>query len=225
MQWRVWLFAIGICLAAIRIASGTTLNVSGTTALTVTSEPHRIVLAWSGPVEAPMQAKLAEALERFEDDPRKIVLSLHSPGGLVQHGHQVIKTIRKASHKRPIETLVEAGKTCASMCVPIYLVGAERSAHPSARFMFHEVRIKRTAESDHAMRDLQRRAPGVDVSAIQRQAEEHFTNELFDEDLGPRAINKRWLERVRSKIQGRDAWFTAQQLVKEDSGVVFALTK
>jgi hypothetical protein len=152
---------VGAFLAIGRVASGTSLSVSGPPTLLVRSEPERIVLAWSGPIEAPMQAKIAEALERFEDDPRKIVLSLHSPGGLVQHGHQVIKTIRRASHKRAIETLVESGKICASMCVPIYLVGAERTAHPTARFMFHEVRIKRTAESDRALRDLMcRRSSG-----------------------------------------------------------------
>jgi Clp protease len=182
--------------------------------LSVKEEPGRIVLKWSGEVEQPMRDKLAEAFAKFEDDPRQLVLVLNSPGGSVQHGREVMQLIHKVSIERAIDTHVDAGAICASMCVPIYLVGAERSANPRAKFMFHEVRLMLRADTAPAVRDALSR-PGVHKMAVN-----HFTNQLFGDDIGPRSVDAKWLEQMRRQIKGRDVWLTGRQLMEQGSGVV-----
>ncbi len=182
--------------------------------LTVHEEPGRVVLHWNGSIEKPMRDRFAEAFERFENDPRRLIISLNSPGGSVTHGHDVIREIRKASRERAIDTIVTAGRSCASMCVPIYLVGAERFANPSSKFMFHEVSFKLNADTNAAVR---RQLANPEV---RRMAVNHFTNELFDDDLGPRSVDAAWLKAMRTKIRGRDVWLTGQQLMQQGSGVV-----
>ena len=172
----------------------------------VREEPDRIRVQWSGPVAAPMSERLGEVFRKYEDDPRSILLVLNSPGGSVAHGREVVHRIHQASRTRQIDTRVEAGHMCASMCVPIYLVGAERSAHPSAKFMFHEV-------------SFMGRAPDIDRQML-KQVLDHATSQLFDDDMGPRSVDAKWLEKMRQQIRGRDVWLTGRQLVDQGSGVV-----
>jgi ATP-dependent protease ClpP protease subunit len=204
----------GFAVALLALAGCKAAGPSERAGLNVREDADRVVLHWNGQVEAPMRDRFAEALEKFENDPRRIVISLNSPGGSVAHGHEVIRVIRKASRERAIDTLVEAGKSCASMCVPIYLVGAERFAQPAAKFMFHEVSFQLKPGMDRAVRDQ------LSNPAIRRMAVNHFTNELFEDDFGPRSIDARWLEEMRKKIRGRDVWLTAKQLMQQGSGVV-----
>jgi ATP-dependent protease ClpP protease subunit len=185
--------------------------------LSVRQESDRVVLKWVGPVAPPMRERFEVAFQKFESDPRRLVISLNSPGGSVDHGHQVIKEIRKASRTRQIDTMVEAGKSCASMCVPIYLVGAERTAHKAARFMFHEVSFNLSKVQDQAVRQQLANA------SVRKKAINHFTNELFDDDMGPRSVDARWLRDMRAKIRGRDIWLTGKQLMEQGSGVVDTL--
>jgi ATP-dependent protease ClpP protease subunit len=187
---------------------------AGPKGLSLREEPNRIVISWNGEVEAPMHDKLEEAFARFENDPRQIVLALNSPGGSVQHGRDVMRLIHKLSHERAIDTHVNAGSICASMCVPIYLVGAERSAHSAAKFMFHEVRLVLRSDTDRAVRDALSQ-PGVRQMAVN-----HFTNQLFGDDIGPRSVDAQWLDQMRKKIKGRDVWLTGRQLMEQGSGVV-----
>jgi ATP-dependent protease ClpP protease subunit len=187
---------------------------AGPTGLSVREEPNRVVLKWNGEVESPMLERLEQAFEKFENDPRQLVLMLNSPGGSVEHGRDVMKLIHKVSRERAIDTHVAAGHSCASMCVPIYLVGAERTAHASAKFMFHEVRIQLRADADRAVRQILSQ-PGVHKMAVN-----HFTNQLFDDDLGPRSVDAKWLQQMRTKIRGRDVWLTGRQLMEQGSGVV-----
>ena len=159
---------------------------------------------WSGPVAPPMLERFSEAFERFEGDERRIVLSLDSPGGFVEHGRQIIKLIHKQSRKHQIDTLIDSGKMCASMCVPIYLTGFERMAKPQAKFMFHEASIALPPEA------VRYRSAVIT----------HVTNELFDDDFAPRSVDARWLADMRRKIKGRDVWLTGRQLMDQGSGVV-----
>jgi ATP-dependent protease ClpP protease subunit len=187
---------------------------SRSSGLSVQQEPSRIVLKWSGEVEHPMRDRLAEAFEKFEDDSRQLVLVLNSPGGSVQHGREVMQLIHKVSIERAIDTHVDAGAICASMCVPIYLVGAERTANPRAKFMFHEVRLMLRADTAPAVREALSH-PGVHKMAVN-----HFTNQLFGDDIGPRSVDAKWLEQMRKQIKGRDVWLTGKQLMEQGSGVV-----
>lgn len=216
---RVLVLAV-VALLVAAFSGGKSRLPSMPAGLSLRQEADRVVVQWNGPVEAPMRERFAEAFEQLENDPRRIVISLHSPGGSVAHGREVIKEIRIASRARQIDTIIEAGRFCASMCVPIYLVGAERLAHPAARFMFHEASFRLSPDQQRALQDLKRSAPQLNVEAMQKTAITQVTNELFDDDFGPRSIDARWLEKMRSSIRGRDVWLTATQLVQQGSGVV-----
>ncbi len=215
------LYAIGLCGAALLVVKTALAPLSttkpNTQKLVVREEANHIVLAWSGPVAPPMRDELASAFKRFEDDPRRMVISLNSPGGSVSHGREVIKEIRNVEYRRPVETLVEKGGVCASMCVPIYLQGARRAADPSALFMFHEATIDKSA-----LRKAGAGALAIDKGMV-RQIEAMATDVLYDKDIGQQRLNPKWASEMRTKIVGREIWLSAQQLTDANSGVVDAI--
>jgi ATP-dependent protease ClpP protease subunit len=208
---------LGVCCAALAAAN----SGSGTKPVidkprpkfAVREEPSRIVLTWSGPVGEPMRDNVVAAFDRFKADRRSIVLALNSPGGSIAYGRTVAAAIHKASQVHMIDTLVEQGGVCASMCVPIYLAGAERLAHPAARFMFHMANLK-PADSATAQGD------DVAVSKYRKLFETLATDDLYENDIGAHGVNAAWLARMRTRIDGRDVWVTGQQLVDEGSGIV-----
>ena len=216
----VVLLGIGLLIAGVTAGSKTPESKARPEAqgLTLRQEPDRVVLQWSGPVQPPMSDRFTAAFRQLEDDPRRIVISLNSPGGLIEHGQQVMHVIHMASRDRQIDTLVEAGKMCASMCVPIYLVGAERMAHPAARFMFHEASF---LSGPKALPPLGARTRDQQlIERARKAAVTQLTDNLFDDDMGPRSVDARWLNNMRAKIRGRDVWLTGRQLVDQGSGVV-----
>ena len=135
----------GVCCVALLIAKwefGATARIGPSTqTLTVREEPSRVVLAWSGPISDPMRDHIVTAIDKYKADQRHLVIALNSPGGSIAHGREVMEAIRKALRVHPIDTLVEKGGVCASMCVPIYLIGTTRTADPGAHFMFHEASL------------------------------------------------------------------------------------
>jgi len=106
--------------------------------LSISEEPDRIVLGWSGPVQEPMSERVAAAFDRYKADRRRLVLILNSPGGSIEHGRKVVAAIR--ARDRAIDTLVQKAGVCASMCVPIFLAGAKdrRFCLPNTRFLLHQ---------------------------------------------------------------------------------------
>ena len=202
---------IGKCELAPRSAIGI-----ATQALVVREEPDRVVLAWSGPIQKPMRDEIAAALNKLAADPRRLVITLNSPGGSLAHGREVMAAIREAARRRPIDTLVEDGGVCASMCVPIYLLGSERTADPGAHFMFHEARLDASAAPEGAA------SKPIDDS-LRKIIETVVTTDLFENDIGGQRVNAQWLAEMLKRIQGRDIWVSGRQLVDEGSGVVDAL--
>ena len=210
--------AILLLWATFQMPSGSG-DVASRQILTVSEQPDRIVLGWSGPVQEPMSARIAAAFDRYRDDRRRLVLLLNSPGGSIQHGREVVAAIR--ARDRAIDTLVQKAGVCASMCVPIFLAGAERIADPEAYFMFHEASLSNSA------RETMKRQPfGADEAArIVNAIETHVTDHFFRNDIGIRGVNGVWLARMREKIQGRDVWMSGQQLVDERSGIIDRLSR
>jgi ATP-dependent protease ClpP protease subunit len=210
----------GVCCVALFIAKwelGATAAIGPSTqALKVREEPSRIVLAWSGPISEPMRDQIVTAIDKYKADKRHLVIALNSPGGSIAHGREVMEAIRKASQLRPIDTLVEKGGVCASMCVPIYLIGATRAADPGAHFMFHEASLALPEGKDSKI-DRKTIAP------LRKTIESLATDDLFLRDIGTQRVNARWLTMMRTKITDREIWLTGRQLVQEGSGVVDAL--
>lgn len=190
--------------------------------LSVSEEPGRIVLGWSGPVQEPMSERIAAAFERYRRDQRPIVLVLNSPGGSIEHGRKVVAAIRGLD--RPVETLVEKEGVCASMCVPIFLTGTRRVADPDAWFMFHQASLNSSASDNRKRKELSASEKAAYAQTV-RVIETRATDDFFRNDIGIRAVNKAWLARMREKIPGRDVWMSAQQLVDEGSGIVDRLVR
>ena len=173
---------LGVCcgvLASANSGSGTK-SVIDKPKFAVREEPTRIVLTWSGPVAEPMRDDVSAALDRFKADRRRIVIALNSPGGSIAYGRTVAAAIHSASQVHSIDTLVEQGGVCASMCVPIYLAGAQRLAHPAARFMFHMASLEPAAP-------VPARDDEVAVSQYRKIIETVVTDDLYETDIGTTA--------------------------------------
>jgi hypothetical protein len=177
--------------------------------LTVEEQPNRVVLRWRGIIDAPLAARIEESYRRHAEGTRRFLISLHSPGGSLEHGRDVIRLIRRMQRSHTVDTVVEGRRACASMCVAVYLAGTHRTASASARFMFHEVSF-RDSLSDK-------------VEKVPKEAIAHATDLFFERYLKPAGLNQRWLAQMREAIRGRDVWRTAEQLVEERSGIVHDL--
>lgn len=174
--------------------------------LTVEQRADHVLLQWRGAIEAPMAEKLEAAFRQHEGDTSRFVLSLHSPGGTLEHGRRVLRVIDAMQRRHKVDTVVADKRACASMCVPIYLAGGTRSAAPGARFMFHEVSFRDTLEGK--------------VEDVLREAISRATDAFFERYLKPFGVNARWLADMRQQIRGKDVWRTARQLVNEGAGIV-----
>jgi len=189
--------------------------------LSISEEPDRIVLGWSGPVQEPMSERIAAALDRYKADRRRLVLILNSPGGSIEQGRKVVAAIR--ARDRAIDTLVQKAGVCASMCVPIFLAGAKRMADPEAYFMFHQVSLS-SARENTKRREISESEKALFSQAV-KTIEAQVTDEFFRTDIGIRGVSVGWLARMREKISGRDIWMSGQQLVDEGSGIVDSLIR
>jgi ATP-dependent protease ClpP protease subunit len=209
---------LGVFYAALKLGP-TTTSTPPSTGLTVKEESNRVLFSWSGTVQPPMKQRFEEAFSKLGSQPRHIQIAFNSPGGSVDHGHQVIDAIQAAAKLHFIDTTVTAGSLCASMCVPLYLVGMQRTAHPSARFMFHEVILRLKPDAERKFRELTRGVPNAVLGTAYQSAKVQFTDKLFEEGFA-RKLDNRWLERMRDRIKGRDVWLSGRQLMDEKSGVV-----
>jgi ATP-dependent protease ClpP protease subunit len=194
--------------------------------LSISEEPDRIVLGWSGPVQEPMSERVTAAFDRYKADRRRLVLLLNSPGGSIEHGRKVVAAIRVRD--RAIDTLVQKAGVCASMCVPIFLAGTRRMADPEAYFMFHQASLNSSAR-ENMKENMKRQAFSASEKALFSQTvktiEAQVTDEFFRNDIGIRGVNVAWLARMRQKIAGRDIWMSGRQLVDEGSGIVDSLIR
>jgi ATP-dependent protease ClpP protease subunit len=215
-----WICGILLVWAFFQLPSGSG-DVASRQTLSISEEPDRVALGWSGPVQEPMNESLAAALDRFKADRRRLVLVLNSPGGSIEHGRKVVATIR--ARDRAIDTFVQKAGVCASMCVPIFLAGAQRMADPDAYFMFHQASLINSAK-ENMRENMKRQEFGESEQARFSQAvktiESRVTDDFFRHDIGIRGVNTVWLAAMRTKISGRDVWMSGQQLVDEGSGIV-----
>jgi ATP-dependent protease ClpP protease subunit len=166
-----------------------------------------VYMRWRGRIDAPMESRIAEAFERHRDDGSKFILALSSGGGSLDHGARVVRLLRKIGDAHGLETVVESGRYCASMCVPIYLQGQHRTAAANAKFMFHEVSFKEYLASED--------------SDVPQSAKVSETDRLFNDYFKPAGVPDAWISKVRADMAGgSDIWKTARELIDENAGVV-----
>lgn len=197
-------------------------DVASRQTLSISEEPDRIVLGWSGPVQEPMSERIAAALDRYKADRRRLVLVLNSPGGSIDQGRKVVAAIR--GRDRAIDTLVQKAGVCASMCVPIFLAGTERIADAESYFMFHQASLNGSAREKIKRQQLSESETAL-LSQTVKAIETHVTDDFFRNDIGIRGVSKAWLAGMREKIPGRDIWMSGQQLVDERSGIIDRLIR
>ncbi len=209
LLWIV--FTLAFFVLAWQFQDRLELMFAGRGKLTVEKRDGTVVLSWRGGIQAPLAGKLEEAFRDNKEGSHRFLIALHSPGGTLQHGREVMRVIRQMQQTHAVDTIVEDRRACASMCVPVYLMGQRRSAAPRARFMFHEVSF-----SD----SLSDKVETVPKSAISRA-----TDQFFERYLKPFGLNERWLAEMREAIRGKDVWRTAEQLIDERAGIVQTLER
>jgi ATP-dependent protease ClpP protease subunit len=216
-----WICGVLLFWAFFQLPSGSG-DVASRQTLSVSEEPSRIVLGWSGPVREPMSERVAAAFDRYKADQRRLVLILNSPGGSIEHGRRVVAAIR--ARGRAIDTLVQKAGVCASMCVPIFLAGTKRMADPEAIFMFHQASLNSSVSENIKRQEFSASEEAIFSQAV-KAIETQATDDFFRNDIGIRGVNMVWLARMREKISGRDVWMSGQQLVDEGSGIVDRLIR
>lgn len=166
-----------------------------------------VVLRWRGKIEAPMEARLAEAYESHKDKARLFVVSLSSPGGTLDQGARVVRLLRRMGETHRVETLIDKRSVCASMCVPVYLQGQRRVASADARFMFHEVSFRESLSDDEV--------------AVPQAAKGSATDEFFAKYFATAGVPDDWIATVRRAMTGgNDVWKTGRELAGENAGIV-----
>jgi ATP-dependent protease ClpP protease subunit len=174
--------------------------------LKVREEAEALVYVWRGEVTPGMAERFETAFAETRDKSRRIVIDLHSPGGMLSEGGRVVEVVERMKATHQIETRVGPRGKCYSMCVPIFLLGETRTAAPSAEFMFHEPSTFDAVTNE-----------AVDLPAYeQRRVTDVFFRRFFDST----EMDPSWRERLRKDLPGKDIFKSAQELVDEGSNIV-----
>jgi hypothetical protein len=174
--------------------------------LTVTQAGDAVVLTWAAGIDIPMVTRFTEAFDAWKGRTGHFVIRLHSPGGSLREGRELIELIRQVRRTHRVDTLVADGHVCASMCVPVYLQGESRYAGRRARFMFHQP-ARYDSQTDERIE-----GPAFEQRALARRFfERYFVNS---------PITPAWLEKLEKDWVGKDIWKTAEELSQENSGIV-----
>ena len=173
------------------------------------ADANAVVFYWRSEVDVPMARRFAEAFEMWKFDADRIVIDLHSPGGVIREGEAVIRVIEHMKRTHVVDTRVRARRACYSMCVPIFLQGEERTAAPSARFMFHEPRAY----------DYFTGEP-VNEPAFERDM---ASQRFFDRYFVDSPMDPVWRDRLAQEWRGRDVWRSGRELTAEGSNIVTVL--
>lgn len=195
--------------AAFLIARNDRKLLEDNTQLSVWRERDAVVFEWRDEVRAPMARLLDDAFRNYAGEAPRIVIDLHSPGGLLDEGGAAIDVIERMKQSHEVDTRVGAGHACYSMCVPIFLAGEKRIAGASARFMFHEP----TAYDQF-----------TGEKASQPEFERDFTSRrFFDRYFVNSPMEPAWRDKLAGEWKGKDLFYTARELVNQDSNIVTVL--
>jgi hypothetical protein len=173
------------------------------------NDPETLVFTWRNEVEAPMARRFEEAYREWRGEGSRILIDLHSPGGALYEGEQVIRVIDRMRETHIVDTRVGNRRACFSMCVPIFLQGEARTAASNARFMFHEP----TAYDFYT-------GEKVNEPAFER---ERTSRRFFDRYFVNSPMDAVWRDTLAVEWKGRDLFYTARELVDQESNIVTEL--
>jgi hypothetical protein len=167
-----------------------------------TSRPDTLVLHWTGKIAAPMARQIESAFEQRKGQTTRVVLTLASGGGSVQEGERVISVLRRIKQTHRLQTVVNHGQMCGSMCVFIYVQGDRRTAALSSTWLFHE-----TSRQDPT---------GKRTISLNRELWER----LVDDYWVPAGVSSAWIAKIKPLTIRSDYWQTGADLVNEDAGII-----
>lgn len=96
-----------------------------------------LYILYSGPVAFPLAENLQEIWQQAKNSITRVTLEIESSGGDVGVAREVVDLLREIRSTATLITRVEAGKTCASACLAIYMQGMVRQASGASAFTFH----------------------------------------------------------------------------------------
>lgn len=160
-----------------------------------------VVFRWTGTIAPPMAEQMTAAFAAFKSSRRRVVLILSSGGGSVAEGERVITLLKTIRSTHKLDTVVERGALCGSMCVPIYLQGENRYGARVSSWLFHEIT-----------------QPGSDVG--KRKKVEGRYMQLIDKYWVDAGVSRTWIERMISLARDYDYWVTGEELIATNSGII-----
>jgi hypothetical protein len=160
------------------------------------------VMSWRGKIAVPMAQQIRHAFEANKRQSKRIVFKLDSGGGSVQEGERVIEVLRTIKETHELETVVDRGGKCGSMCVFIYVQGQRRIGALASTWLFHEV-----SYTDPATKKITR----LDRASWER---------LVDRYLRPAGVADAWIMEMKPFTVQSDYWQTGADLVKAKSGII-----
>ncbi len=173
------------------------------------TDDNAVVFIWRSQVEVPMARRFEEAFDEWKGKTDRIVIDLHSPGGALAEGAAVIREIDHMRRTHVVDTRVRNRRKCYSMCVPIFLMGDERTAAPNARFMFHE-----PTSYDQITGEK------VDQAAFDKaRTSQRFFNRYFVNS----PMNETWRNQLAVDWIGKDVYYSGQELMDQRSDIVTKL--
>lgn len=195
---RLLAFAAGLVATTQGAAAG---DVGSLKVLPAEKAPDAIVMFWEGGVARPMADQIRAAFQENRERARRVVFRISSGGGSVAEGERVIEVLREIRRTHRLETVVERGHRCGSMCVFIYLQGEHRVAALSSLWLFHEV-------SHHDPHTRQ-------ITRLDRPGWERLVNLYFQ----PAGVSAEWTERMKPHTVKSDYWQTGADLQNDKSGI------
>jgi hypothetical protein len=165
---------------------------------------NKLYVLWiTGAVAYPMASDMEEAFAKAELD-KPVAIDLDSRGGSVEEGKKIIRLIQaERARGRRVDTVVQNGNHCGSMCVPIFVQGENRIAGEVSAFMFH----------------------GATQAAFTNVPNALMTAELLNTFVAA-GVNKDWLNSLKEKgvfSTPGEYWISGKDLLDAKSGVVTRL--
>lgn len=199
---RLGLAALGFATLLGLAMPGAAQAQSGSLSVDPDTSSGALVMTWGGPVATPMAQQISTAFQQNRDRARRVTFKITSGGGSVAEGERVIEVLREIRQTHQLETVVEQGRMCGSMCVFIYLQGQTRTAALSSLWLFHEV-----SHSDPVTKKIVR---------LDRPAWERLVHRYY----GPAGVSSEWTERMKPLTIDSDYWQTGADLIQDKSGIV-----
>ncbi len=163
----------------------------------------QVLLYWKGKIRKPMARLFGQAIDRWKGRAKGgFIVSLNSTGGSVREAYAVIALLRKLKRTRDIRTYVGRGRTCGSMCVPIFLTGHKRIAAGASLWLFHD--ISGPAKNDRSRTIFK----------------PWKTEKMFRDYFIPAGVPEAWVRGLRMQIKGSDYWITGGELFASNANII-----